>query len=187
MLIGCSSRNHCLCRILRLGPDAGRSDLGILEFKLLALLFVANGTPILAKRLLGARLAKPVDAGSSYSDGRPWLGPAKTWRGLVLAPVVTAVAALLMDLDPLLGALIAVLAMVGDLITSFLKRRMGLASSSRALGMDQVPEALLPLLVCMPLLDIGVMSVVLILVAFTLGSLLLSRLLYRLGIRERPY
>ncbi len=161
--------------------------MGLIEFKLLVLLFVANGTPILAKRLLGSRFAWPVDAGRSFVDGRPWFGRAKTWRGLILAPVVTAIGALLLDLDPGLGATTGALAMTGDLMASFVKRRMGLSSSSQALGFDQIPEALLPMLACKFMLGLGWFSVVAIVAVFTLGSLLLSRLLYRLGIRERPY
>lgn len=161
--------------------------MGVLELKLLVLLFVANGTPILAKRLIGNRWAWPVDADRTFPDGRPWFGGAKTWRGIILAPMVTAIAALWMNLDPLLGAVVGALAMVGDLMASFLKRRRGLPPSSRALGLDQIPEALLPMLACMFPLGLGWFSVISIVAAFTVGSLLLSRLLYRLGIREKPY
>jgi hypothetical protein len=38
--------------------------------------------------------------------------------------------------------------MAGDLFSSFLKRRLNLPPSSPALGLDQVPESLFPLLAC---------------------------------------
>jgi hypothetical protein len=38
--------------------------------------------------------------------------------------------------------------MAGDLLSSFVKRRLNLPPSSRATGLDQIPESLLPALVC---------------------------------------
>ena len=157
------------------------------ELVLVLLLFIANGTPILAKLWLGGRFAWPVDGGRRLSDGYHLFGPSKTWRGLLLAPPVTAVASWLLGSGPAVGLLAGALAMIGDLVASFTKRRLGLAASSRALVLDQVPEALLPALGCMALLELHWVAVVVVVAAFTVGSLLLSVLLYRLGIRERPW
>jgi CDP-2,3-bis-(O-geranylgeranyl)-sn-glycerol synthase len=77
--------------------------------------------------------------------------------------------------------------MAGDLGSSFIKRRMGLPSSSRALILDQVPEALLPALVCKSLLVLAIVDVALIVALFTVGEIVLSRLLFKLHVREQPY
>ena len=45
-----------------------------------------------------------------------------------------------------IGLVVAVWAMVGDCLSSFVKRRLKMPSSSMALGLDQIPESLLPLL-----------------------------------------
>jgi hypothetical protein len=42
---------------------------------------LANGTPVLAKKILGERLAYPVDGGGEFVDDRPLLGRSKTIRG----------------------------------------------------------------------------------------------------------
>ena len=42
------------------------------------------------------------------------------------------------------GLVVASVAMSGDLLSSFLKRRLSLPPSSRATGIDQIPECLLP-------------------------------------------
>ena len=118
----------------------------LLVLKLLVLLAVANGTPVLAKSLLGDRLARPLDGGAILGDGRPLFGPSKTILGVVLALIATPLAAALMGLSWQLGVVLAALAVAGDLLSSFVKRRMGLASSSMAIGLDQIPESLLPLL-----------------------------------------
>ena len=77
--------------------------------------------------------------------------------------------------------------MAGDLLSSFAKRRLGRPSSSQALGLDQVPESLLPLLACRVPLGLGWLDVAVLVGVFLVGELLVSRLLYRLHIRDRPY
>ena len=77
------------------------------------------------------------------------------------------------------GLLAGVAAMAGDLGSSFIKRRMGLPSSSRALILDQVPEALLPALICKSLLALTLVDIAAIVALFTVGEMLLSRLLFR--------
>ena len=77
--------------------------------------------------------------------------------------------------------------MLGDLFSSFCKRRLGLPASSQALGLDQVPESLLPLIGYAGPLGIGAADIVVGVAAFFIGALALSRLLYRLRIRDRPY
>jgi CDP-2,3-bis-(O-geranylgeranyl)-sn-glycerol synthase len=159
----------------------------LLDLELLLLLTLANGTPVIAARVLGARFAWPLDCGLAGPDGRPLLGRSKTLRGLVLALAATAAGAALLGLGWRVGLLVGALAMAGDLLSSFAKRRLGLASSSQALGLDQVPESLLPLLACRFLLDLGWADIAVLLAVFFVGELLVSRLLYRLHIRDRPY
>jgi hypothetical protein len=77
--------------------------------------------------------------------------------------------------------------MAGDLFSSFVKRRLGLSASARATGLDQVPESFLPALVCVYGLGLEWPDVVIVTVVFFVGGMVLSRLLYRLRIRRRPY
>ena len=69
-----------------------------LVVQMVALVAVANGTPLLAKKLLGDTLAQPLDGGALSSDGRPILGEAKTVRGVVFSLVVTALCSALIGL-----------------------------------------------------------------------------------------
>ena len=108
-------------------------------------------------------------------------------RGIVLAVLLTSVAAPLIGLDWTFGALIAVTAMLGDRLSSFIKRRMGLIPSSQCIGLDQIPESLLPLVACRFLLRLTILEIAAATVIFFLGELALSRVLFWLRIRERPY
>ncbi|HZB93198.1 MAG TPA: hypothetical protein VE397_17260 [Stellaceae bacterium] len=159
----------------------------LIVLRSLALLLLANGTPVAAKKILGRRLAQPLDAGVKLPDGRPLLGPSKTVRGVVLSLLVTAAGAPLLGVAPSLGALFAGAAMAGDLLSSFAKRRLDFRPSSRALGLDQVPESLLPLLACRSALGLTDVDVALAVSVFFLGEIALSRLLYWVHLRDEPY
>jgi len=153
----------------------------------LTLLAVANGAPVVAKSIFGGWCAWPLDFGLHFTDGRPLLGPTKTIRGILLATLAVAATAVPLGLGWTTGALFGIAAMAGDLLSSFVKRRLGLPSSGEAPGLDQVPEAAIPLFALQPLLGLGAVEILLAIGLFWLGELVLSRLLYRWGLRDRPY
>jgi hypothetical protein len=158
-----------------------------LLLELLILLVVANGAPVMAKNVLGDRLNAPLDGGMALYDDRPLFGPTKTMRGIVAALLVTPLVAWLTGLPWELGALLAASAMTGDLVSSFVKRRLTLPSSSMAVGLDHIPESLLPLLASCLLLPLSLVDVLVGVAVFCAGALLLSPLLYRFNLRDRPY
>ena len=153
----------------------------------LYLLTLANGSPVIAKKLLGSRLAFPLDAEVLFLDGRPLLGRSKTVRGVLISVAATAALAPLIGVDPATGALVAALAMLGDLLSSFTKRRLGLVSSAQAIGLDQIPESLLPLLACRDALSLTYADIAVCTGIFLVGELALSRVLYALHVRDQPY
>ncbi len=153
----------------------------------LFLLFVANGAPIVVRLLMHGYFSMPLDGGIQWFDGRPLLGRSKTWRGLLAALLLTSLVALSLGLSFYIGALFGLFAMFGDLLSSFIKRRCGIAPSGQALGLDQVPESLLPLLLLQSQLGLTLSDVAILVVIFTILELLISRLLYQWHIRKRPY
>jgi len=153
----------------------------------LVLLGVANGTPIIATKLLGNHLAAPLDGGLQLRDGQPLFGASKTIRGVVLSLPCTALAAWLLGFPWPLGAALAAASLAGDLLSSFLKRRLGMALHAQFLCLDQIPEALLPMLLLHRPLNLAGPDIVAALVAFVLLELLLSRVLFWLKLRDRPY
>jgi hypothetical protein len=155
--------------------------------QLLILLTLANGSPVVAKLVLRDRFSLAVDGNRKFIDGRPLLGRAKTIRGILVAIVVTTASAPLIGLDLGIGLTVGATAMAGDLLSSFCKRRLGLAPSSRATGLDQIPESLFPLLACRQALDLTAVDIAVVCAVFFVGEVLLSRLLFRLHLRERPY
>ena len=159
----------------------------MLEVQVLILIIVANGSPIVIRRMLSNRFGRPLDGGIVLADGQPLLGRSKTVRGLLSALILTPPAAVALGLTWEHGITVAAFSMLGDLCSSFIKRRLGLPSSSMALGLDQVPESLFPLLACREALEITWTNVALLVLGFFVLELLLSRILYHLKIRGRPY
>jgi CDP-2,3-bis-(O-geranylgeranyl)-sn-glycerol synthase len=155
--------------------------------QLLLLLLLANGSPVFIKRILGETCAIPLDGNTRFVDGRPLFGPSKTIRGVVASLLVTTLGAPLIGLEFEIGLLVATTAMAGDLLSSFLKRRLGLASSSRATGLDQIPESLFPLLACRSALSLTAIDIAAGCMLFFVGELLLSQLFFWLRLRDRPY
>ena len=68
--------------------------------------------------------------------------------------------------------------MGGDLVSSFVKRRIDLPPSSRASGLNQVPESLFPLFACRDLLSLTIADMAVGVVTFSIGDIVVSRLLY---------
>lgn len=159
----------------------------MLSAKILLLLFAVNGAPIILLKLMDGLGGWPVDGGQRWVDGRPVLGPSKTWRGLGGALLAGAGAGWALGLGAEAGLGVAGLAMLGDLASSFAKRRLGIPSSGMALGLDQIPESLLPLLWLKTRYPLGYAEAFGLAGAFLVLELAASRLLYRLRIRRQPY
>jgi hypothetical protein len=158
-----------------------------LVLKLLALLALANGVPLAIKDILGQRFAYPVDGGAKLGDGRPLFGTSKTVRGICLSLLLTSAGAQVMGLGWKIGLMVSAVAMAGDLCSSFLKRRMNFETSSRATGLDQIPESLFPLLAVRGILSLIAWDIAAGVGLFFAGEVLLSLLLYKLHLRDRPY
>jgi CDP-2,3-bis-(O-geranylgeranyl)-sn-glycerol synthase len=154
---------------------------------LLLLLWVANGAPIIAAKIFGHRFASPLDGGLRFIDQRPLFGKSKTWRGVLAAVVCTFPVALLSGMEWGFALAFPVLAMGGDLCSSFVKRRLKIAPSSRAVLLDQIPESLLPVGLLVVYDRLPMSQALLLIAAFVLSDVVFSRILYRWHIRRKPY
>ena len=143
---------------------------------LVLLLVIANAAPVVISLLLGHRWNAPLDGGLRLPDQRPVLGPSKTIRGVFAAVLATALLAPLFGFSPAAGAGFACLAMLGDICSSFIKRRLGIASSQSVPLLDQLPESLLPLWLMQPIVGGTAAEILAAAAIFTLVDLVLSGL-----------
>ncbi len=152
----------------------------------LGMVVCANAAPVLAALLCGSTLSRPIDGGRRWRDGHRLLGGSKTWRGVVASLAATAAVSAWWLGEPLTGLVVAVLAMAGDLGSSFLKRRRGLRSGADVPGLDQLPESVLPLLALRGPMGLGVGELLVATIAFFALDLVGTRLLAVLRARRRP-
>ena len=156
------------------------------QLLLLLLIMVANAAPLLAGKLFRHH-NYPVDGGRNFLDGRPLFGSSKTIRGIAAALIMTPLVSAALGTGWEIGLVIGLFAMLGDLFSSFIKRRLGMAPSSRAPGLDQVPESLFPLLACRTMIELPAFQVMLLVLLFVAGSLLLSKVAFHLKLRKHPW
>jgi len=163
--------------------------------------YAANASPV----ALGG--GRPIDGGRKFLDGRPIFGPGKTVRGFAAGVAVgVAVGVVLCLLHPfllgnrepvpglhsfssylLLSSLLSLGALTGDLLGSFLKRRLGMARGDPAFLLDQLGFLVLALLFAYPFFRPS-WAMTLFLLLLTPGLHLGTNILaYKLGMKERPY
>ena len=155
--------------------------------QLLLLIIIANGAPIITRQLLKGSFSYAVDLGQKLADNNRIFGSSKTWRGIFSSLLITPVAAALIGCSIETGLLVAVYAIFGDLLSSFIKRRLSMEPSSMAPLLDQVPESFIPALMMRQTFNLDILSVIWLVLIFITIELLLSHILYKWGIRKRPY
>ena len=153
---------------------------------ILLLLLIANGAPVVMKVTLRDHLDYPLDGYRLFIDGRPIFGHTKTIRGIFSALLFPPLIALAFGIPAMIGAIVGFFAMLGDLQSSFIKRRLGIASSKMALGLDQIPESILPLLAVKSYLELTWGDISVIMGAFFILELILSYLFFRLYLKPAP-
>jgi len=141
------------------------------SLRALVLLIVANSTPVILSRMLGGHIAAPIDGGLRLHNETAILGSHKTWRGLVGGSLAAGAAGTLLGWGFINSATFGALALVGDLLSSFVKRRFDLAAGRCMPLLDQLPEALLPMLILRSRLDLTAESIVGTGAAFTVLAL----------------
>ena len=81
--------------------------------------YIANATPV----LLGG--GPPLDGGRTWVDDQPLFGDHKTIRG-TFSGIIVGIALGILQMQPLRGVLLSVGAIGGDIVISFIKRRIKL-------------------------------------------------------------
>lgn len=157
-----------------------------LDVKILSFLWLVNFTPPLLAFFLDDRLSRPLDFGKTFKDGRPLLGPNKTWRGLISALASGSLLALLFGFPVWIGFFAALLSMTGDLISSFTKRRFAKPSGKNFPVLDQFIEGTLPFIVLTPHFQLGLLRSIILIFLFCLGAYIGS-FFYKSILMKEPF
>jgi len=170
------------------GQEEGEKVLIVI--KVTAFLLWVNFLPPLANIIWGERFNRPVDGDRLWFDNHPIFGAHKTSRGILISLLGgMAVAPLLGVRVPVAGAA-AGLAMAGDLLSSFIKRRPNLPSGRNVIVLDQIFESLFPTLFLKGFLQLSWGQVLVILLCFIpfafLGSWFWNFIMFRPPLENYP-
>ncbi len=167
---------------------------------------MANAIPVLAGG------GPPIDMGRQFRDGRPLFGPGKTWRGLIAGIIMAVVTAtvqsllnplflesvldtvvllpeeyLLFSTTGLLGLLMGFGGLTGDLIGSFIKRRLNMDRGAAAPGIDQLDFLIGAVLLSVIIQPIAFFQILLLLIATPLIHLTTNIVGYLLKVKKEPW
>lgn len=150
--------------------------------EILLLIVIANSAPVAARLIFSHYGSTSIDLGHRLKDGQYLFGSTKTWRGLLSAIILTSLFTCLLDDTIISGLIISISAMLGDLLSSFIKRRLSIPSSKNVILLDQLPESLFPVLIyALSIRPLELIEVIVIITLFIIIDSGLSTLLNRLS------
>lgn len=116
--------------------------------------YFANALPVIGYKLLG-KYNRPISA--------KWLGEGKTIGGFAFGLLVGSLIGFLQG-ALLLGFLLSLGALMGDIFGSFVKRRIGLKRGAPAPGLDQLGFLVFALIFAWPVLELTILQIAFLLV-----------------------
>ena len=167
----------------------------IYAFYFIAPAYIANAVPV----IFGGGF--PLDAGKLFWDGKPIFGSNKTIRGLIAGLLLGTLAGFvlsglyqlegfpnfLFQYDVSLGFMLSLGALTGDLLHSFVKRRLDISPGSPLPVADQLDFALGALLFSVVVYPPSWLAAVIILIATAPIHLLMNSLAYLIGAKKTPW
>jgi CDP-2,3-bis-(O-geranylgeranyl)-sn-glycerol synthase len=153
--------------------------------------YCANGAPV----IFGG--GHPIDGGRTFRDGKPILGSHKTYRGFIFGLIIgTFVGWVQEALAPtvglpqgslMLGFVLSLGALIGDLMGSFVKRRLDLKPGSSLPVSDQIDFVLAALLFGLLVEPPSLAAALIIIVLTGPMHLLVNVMAYLLRLKDTPW
>lgn len=148
--------------------------------------YSANAVPV----VFGG--GQPLDLGRTFKDNRPIFGSHKTFKGFFSGLIVGTLVGfgesfVFNNYSPLLGFLLSLGALVGDLGGAFIKRRLDLAPGAFLPIVDQIDFVLCALLFSLPVAQpTAIMALIIFLVTIPI-HLLTNLLAYFMRVKKKPW
>ncbi|MBS7657011.1 MAG: CDP-2,3-bis-(O-geranylgeranyl)-sn-glycerol synthase [Candidatus Bathyarchaeia archaeon] len=153
--------------------------------------YCANGAPV----LFGG--GKPIDGGRKFRDGKPIFGSHKTVRGFISGIIIGTFVGWIQETyglsvglpqgSMILGFIMSLGALIGDLFGSFIKRRMNLEPGAHLPLSDQLDFVLAALLFSLPVQPPSLMYALIIIVLTAPIHYLVNIMAYLLKIKKTPW
>ena len=166
--------------------------------------YIASTAPIFAKNILKERFSAPMDFNKKFVDGKPFLGRSKTFRGLIAGILVGALISYIQyqlyafpffqalsfyDYSNWLsfGILLGLGALMGDMIESFIKRRINLKPGDKFVPWDQIDYTIGALIFVMPIYQVDLIQALIIIVSGFMLQIFSSHFAFYTGIRNEKW
>ena len=153
--------------------------------------YCANGAPV----LFGG--GRPIDGGKAFLDGRPLFGPHKTVRGFVSGLLIGTFVGWVQEAygpsvglpqgSLVLGFALSLGALTGDLLGSFIKRRLNLKSGAHLPVSDQLDFVLMALVFSLSVQPPTLMYALIIVVLTAPIHLMVNAMAYLLRLKKAPW
>lgn len=164
------------------------NTLVVYSFALILPAYIANSVPVLS------RGRHPVDLGKHMPDGRRILGDGKTFEGLAFGLFFGTLAGILGGMllgetgyFAFLSLMLALGALVGDMLGAFIKRRVGIARGAPAPVLDQLDFVVGALLFVSPFYPLAWEQVLFIILVTPPIHLFTNFMAYKLGLKPNPW
>lgn len=145
------------------------SNLGAI-FGVVLFLLVVNCLPVLAGVVLGEKFRYPLDSGGLWFDSKPLFGRNKTVRGIAVIIVGGMVVCSLLGEPWWRGGVVAAFVMIGDLTSSFVKRRLNVPIGGDLFPLDHLFESLFPSLFLLSIQSLTWVQLIIVVVSFILTA-----------------
>jgi len=142
--------------------------------------YFANAAPV----ALGG--GPPLDGGEKWLDGKPFLGGHKTLRGCIVGVVAGALIGVLQG-NFYVGFTQGLGAILGDLVSSFFKRRWDLAPGEGFPLLDQLDFIVVAIILSQPYSRASLQQMLLILVVTVPIHYLMNYAAWLLKMKENPW
>jgi CDP-diglyceride synthetase len=144
--------------------------------RILLMLIAVNSAAWLAGRVRSGHAPAPLDFGFIAWDGQRLLGSHKSWRGFISGAIAGAAVGRLCGLSWWIGCGFGALSLLGDALSSAIKRRLRRPPGADVPLLDQLPEALLPMALLWSRLSLDWPQAAGVVAAFVVLDLLWTRL-----------
>ena len=159
--------------------------------------YTANGTPVIVYKILNGKTT-PIDKGIIVWDGQRLLGDGKSIEGFISGVMVGSVTGLIINFliphlykNPIEYLLLSIGAMTGDLIGSFIKRRLKMERGAPFPIIDQTGFIIIALLLVWITIGlpnwINLELIFIILIITFILHIATNILAYMVGIKNKPW
>jgi len=153
--------------------------------------YIANATPPVFSKFNVLGLRRPVDGGKLWIDGRRILGDGKTWQGLILGTLVGGLIGFLLEHFGYgsfsLGLLMGFSALAGDMVGSFIKRRLGMKRGANAGLLDSLDFLTAGILISYPFVRWKSGEILLLLIATPIVHRIANIIGFKLKLKKEPW